>query len=132
MDGDGLNISYVETQVLISVIIRSSVFWDIVRCCPMKANRRCGRSSISTCCLLHAAFLLTLLFKPEMEATCSAETSVDFYWNTQYHIPEDRTLYVHTRLQKCIYLLRTARRTTFRVMLDVFVPILGAHTPSLS
>jgi hypothetical protein len=97
--GNELNISFnVGPQLLTAVIIRSSVFWDVARSWPMKANRRCGGTSRSACCLLHAAFWLTLLFKPEMEATCSAETSVDFYRTTQYHIPEDRTLYVHMEI----------------------------------
>jgi hypothetical protein len=32
-----------------------------------------------------------------MEATCSPETSVGFYWTTRRYIPEYRTLHNHLR-----------------------------------
>jgi hypothetical protein len=41
--------------------------------------------------LLFAAFLAYSL-TPKMEAICSSETSVNFYWPTQHHIPEASTL----------------------------------------
>jgi hypothetical protein len=42
--------------------------------------------------LLHAGFLLGLLFDPEDRGTCSSVTSVDLRWTTRRYVPEDRTL----------------------------------------
>jgi hypothetical protein len=42
--------------------------------------------------LLHAGFLLDLLFDSEGEATCFSETSVDVQWTIRRQIPADRTL----------------------------------------
>jgi hypothetical protein len=42
--------------------------------------------------MFHAGFLLNL-FHPEMEATCSSETSVDIQCTTLRYIPEDSTLH---------------------------------------
>jgi hypothetical protein len=53
-------------EVLTAVIMKSSVFWNVMLC--------------------------SLLLK--MKATCSFEMSVDFQQTTQYYIPEDRTLLV--------------------------------------
>jgi hypothetical protein len=29
-------------EILTAVVMRSSIFWDIMPCCPLKANRRFG------------------------------------------------------------------------------------------
>jgi hypothetical protein len=72
--------------------IKSSVFWDIRPCSPLKVNRR----SRGTCHFhLHVKFLLGFSSTLRMEATCSSETSVDSQRTTWRYIPEDRTLHNH-------------------------------------
>jgi hypothetical protein len=90
--------------------LKSTTFWDITPCSPLKVNRHFG----GTCRLHHQgrrisqtrnqlclppaftlvsclAYTLTL----KMEATCSLETSVDFQRTTWCYIPEDSTLHNH-------------------------------------
>jgi hypothetical protein len=56
-------------EVLIVVVMKSSTFWDITPCNPLKVNRRFGGTCRllpgSACYLLHAGFLLGLFFDPE-------------------------------------------------------------------
>jgi hypothetical protein len=56
-------------EVLTAVVMKSSVFWDITPCNPVKVNRRSGGTCLAlrcfNCCLLHAGVLFGLLFKPE-------------------------------------------------------------------
>jgi hypothetical protein len=42
------NISIVGFEVLIALVMKSSIFWDIMPCNPLKANRRFGGT-----CRLH-------------------------------------------------------------------------------
>jgi hypothetical protein len=44
--------------------------------------------------LIHAGFLLSLLYGPEDESDMFHETWVDFYRITRRSIPEDRTLLI--------------------------------------
>jgi hypothetical protein len=37
-------IVFVEFKVLTAVVMKSSVFWDIMPCSPLKVNRRFGRT----------------------------------------------------------------------------------------
>jgi hypothetical protein len=46
----------VRLEILTTVILKSSVFWDITLCSPLKEY---------ACCLLHAGFLRGLFFDPE-------------------------------------------------------------------
>jgi hypothetical protein len=72
-------------EVFMAVVMKSSIFWHIMPCGPLKFNRRFE----GTCHLhLQGAYSSTL----KMEATCSSEKSVDFQQTTQRYIPEDRTL----------------------------------------
>jgi hypothetical protein len=64
-------------EVLIAVAMKSSIFLDITQCSPVKVNRHFGGTyhlclqgqgiskACSACCLLHAGFLLGLLFDTE-------------------------------------------------------------------
>jgi hypothetical protein len=70
--------------------MKSSIFWDITPRSPLKVNRRFAL--FATC--FHAGFLLGLFFDPEMEATSSSATSVDFQQTTRRYISEDGTLQV--------------------------------------
>jgi hypothetical protein len=65
----------VEFEVLTAVVVKVSVFWDIIKCSLLKVNRRLGqicrlhlqgrRISQVSCYILHAGFLLGLHFDPE-------------------------------------------------------------------
>jgi hypothetical protein len=92
------------------VVIRSSIFWDVTQCSPLKVNRRVGRT-----CRLHlqgrrisqarnqsesrwqAEVVPCLDYSStlKMEVTCSSETSVFFQWNTRRYVPKDRTLRIN-------------------------------------
>jgi hypothetical protein len=70
------NKKYAGFEVLTEVLMKSSIFWDITPCSPLKLNsllrKKCQNPSSGHCFLpVHAGFLLGLLFNSEMEATCS-------------------------------------------------------------
>jgi hypothetical protein len=46
----------VGSGALTAVVMKSSAFWDITPCSPVKVDRR-----LLACCLLHAGFSLGLL-----------------------------------------------------------------------
>jgi hypothetical protein len=48
-------------EVPTAVVMKSSIFWDITLCGPLKVNRRFG----GTYSLLRAGFLLVLIFDSE-------------------------------------------------------------------
>jgi hypothetical protein len=78
--------------------MKSSVFWDITPCSPLKVNRRFGGTyglhiqgpklsqarnqreagSKQSYCLAYSSTL-------KMEATCSSETSIDFHIVLLFH-----------------------------------------------
>jgi hypothetical protein len=92
------------------MLIKSSVFWDITPCSPLKVDRcfggtshlhfqgrrirqarnqsEAGRKQILVSFL---AYYSTL----KMEVTCSSETLIDFQRTTRPYIPEERTLHNH-------------------------------------
>jgi hypothetical protein len=111
-------------KVLIAVVIKTSIFWDITPCNQLKVNRRFGgtrhfnlqcrrmiearnqhesrwqaqqasKAFIVVFCL---AYFLTLM----MEATRSSETSDDFQLITWHYIPEDKTL-----LTQVVHIVKT-------------------------
>jgi hypothetical protein len=56
----------VETEVLTAVVMKSSIFWDITPCSPLKVNRCFRRTSRASACYLpHVGFLLGVFFNPE-------------------------------------------------------------------
>jgi hypothetical protein len=79
--------------------VKSTIFWDITPCTPLKVNGRfretCrlhlqGRRKqvANRCHLLSCWFLAQLNFSTlKMEAICSSKTSVDTRWSTQRYIP---------------------------------------------
>jgi hypothetical protein len=91
--------------------MKSSVFWDITRCIPFKANRRFGGTcrphlqgrrisrarNLWLCSKLAFALVCCSSYYStlKMKVTCSSETSVDVQRTTRNYIPEYRTLLNH-------------------------------------
>jgi hypothetical protein len=91
------------------VVVKRSIFWDIIPGSPLKVNRRFGgtyrlhlqqetimkqevrRAMLATCFTLVSYLLYSSTLT--MEVTCSSETSVEFQQTTQRYSPEDRTLH---------------------------------------
>jgi hypothetical protein len=65
-------------EVLMAVLVKGTIFWDITSCSPLKVNRLLGGTYRSACYQLHAGFMLGLLLALNMKATCSSETLVNF------------------------------------------------------
>jgi hypothetical protein len=93
---------------------------------PERSKYQAERLTLVSC-LVYSSIL-------KIYATCSSETSVDFQWTTQCHIPEDRTLHNHPCQN---LLLRTAKRwslklrSTIRPFHSSFVPsFLPSFVPS--
>jgi hypothetical protein len=59
------NNNCVGLDVLTAVPMKNSAFWDITLCSLLKINRRYGGMCHFGCCLLHAGFLVGLIFDPE-------------------------------------------------------------------
>jgi hypothetical protein len=78
-----------ELEFMTAVDMKSSVFSDITPCSPAKVQPM-FRGNISP--LLLPASCWFLAFTPNMEATCSSETTVDFHRTIRGYIPEDETL----------------------------------------
>jgi hypothetical protein len=48
MDNIKMNLRQIQYEVLIAVVMKSSIFWDLTQCSPLKFNRRFGGT-----CRLH-------------------------------------------------------------------------------
>jgi hypothetical protein len=70
-------------------ILKSSIYWDITLCSPLKVSRRFRGTYRS---LLQGRMSRA---RYEHESRWQAETSVDFQRTTQRYIPEDRTPHNH-------------------------------------
>jgi hypothetical protein len=69
-----------------AVVIKLSVFWDIMQGCLVKVNRSIGDYFMLVSSLAYSSALkLKAIFSPEM--------SVDFRRNARCYIPEDRTVH---------------------------------------
>jgi hypothetical protein len=80
--------SHIESEVLTVVTVKSSVFWDITLCSPVKVNWHFGDALLAAWFTLVSCLAYSLTLK--IEAICSSKMSVDFPWTTQHYIPEDR------------------------------------------
>jgi hypothetical protein len=93
-------IMHLGSEVLIAVVMKSYIFWDITPCRPLKVNWRFGGT-----CRLHlqgrrisrARNQSESSWQADMGATCSSETSVEFQRTARRYIPEDRTLHYNER-----------------------------------
>jgi hypothetical protein len=69
---------------------RSSIFWDITLCSPMKVSQRfrgtCHRALLATCFTLVSSLAYPSTLK--MEETCSSKILVYFEWTSRCYIPE--------------------------------------------
>jgi hypothetical protein len=82
-------------EFLTAVVIKSSIFWDITPCSPLKVNRRFGetcRTLIATC--FDTDFMLGLFFDLADEVKFSSETSVDDQRSILCYILEIRALQI--------------------------------------
>jgi hypothetical protein len=86
-----------EFEVLTAVLMKSTIFWDITPCSPLKINGRFGGTyRLHLQLYLPSAFTLVscsaYFSTMKMEAACSSQTSINFQRNTRRYIPEDITL----------------------------------------
>jgi hypothetical protein len=107
-------------EIISAVDIKTSVFWDITPCCPVKVNdvseehvtfifrveeeakeeTSMKHSASYACFVLCSSFDHSFTLK--VEAVCSSETSIDFHRTTRRYIPEDRAR-LFVILQLCIF-----------------------------
>jgi hypothetical protein len=86
--------------------MKSTTFWDIMPCSPLKVNRRFRGTSPPSSGSKNKPHAFTLVscsayFSTlKMEAICSSKTSVDFQQTTWCYIPEDSTLLTTALLQE--------------------------------
>jgi hypothetical protein len=78
-----LNLS-VGSEVFTLVVMKSTIFWDLTPCSPLKVSQHFG---------LPPAFTLVSLTQ-KMETVCSPEMSIDFQQTTQRYVPEGTTLQI--------------------------------------
>jgi hypothetical protein len=95
-------LSFVGFEVLTAVVMKSTIFWDMTSCRPLKVNWRFGgtyrlhlESGISRVGSPPAfPLVFCSAYSPlKMEAICSSATSVDFQRARRRYIPEDRVLH---------------------------------------
>jgi hypothetical protein len=123
------SVLHAGSEALTAVVMKSSIFCDIMLCNPLKANRYFGgthrrhlqgrrsRARNQLCTLLfpacfHAGFLFGYSSTLKMGVICSSETSVDFQRTTRRYILYDRTL----RFTYCLNLASSWRCSLIRVL----------------
>jgi hypothetical protein len=84
------------------VALKSTIFWDMTPCSLLSFNRRFGgtyrlhpETQWTTRRYIPEDGNISSIFRMEMEAICSSETSVETQRTTRRHIPEDGTLHNH-------------------------------------
>jgi hypothetical protein len=82
-------------DVLTTVVMKISVFSEIMQSTSLKINRRFGGI-----CRLHVE---------KTEAVCSSETLVDFQRNRRRYVPEDRNLKFEHAFRNTEFLNRQSR-----------------------
>jgi hypothetical protein len=72
------------------VVMKSSLFWGMSPCSPLKVNDISKEKRLLAACFTLVSCLA--YYSTLMYATCSSETSVDFQRTTRCCMPEDRAL----------------------------------------
>jgi hypothetical protein len=75
--------------------LKSSVFWDIMSCIPLKVNRRFGGTYRLIIQDRRISQARNQCEAGRKKSSYSSETSVDFQRTTRRYIPEGRTLHKH-------------------------------------
>jgi hypothetical protein len=92
---------FVGSEFLTAVVLKSTIFWDVTPCSPLKINRRFGGKYRSACHLLSRWFLGLLIFRP---------------WRWRRYVPPKRRLALtglHCVMsQKIVLFITTAVRTS--------------------
>jgi hypothetical protein len=76
--------------ILIPVVVKSTISWDMTSYSQLKVNRRFGGRALLVT-YFHAAILFGVFFDPK-DGGVSMETLVDFQRTTRYYIPDDSSL----------------------------------------
>jgi hypothetical protein len=108
--------AFVGFEVLTAVVMKSTVFWNIMPYSPLNVNE-VSEEHITSIFRVEYAFVgFHLLCLPpastlvscsvysltlKIEAICSSETSVDIQQTTQNYIPEDSILQTEAPLPSC-------------------------------
>jgi hypothetical protein len=79
-----LSNTYVGFEAVAAVVMKSSVFWDIMPCSLMKVV------FLAACFILVSCLAYSLAWKTE--AMCLSKKLADFQQTTWLFIPEDRTV----------------------------------------
>jgi hypothetical protein len=85
-------IHHIENDISIRFAPEEFCILDVKPCSPLKVNQCFGRTS-SGSKKPGWQKVVNRAVDPEMEATCSSETSVDFQRTTRRYIPEERILH---------------------------------------
>jgi hypothetical protein len=94
---------------ILFIVVKSTIFWDITPCNPLRVNRRFGgiyRLYLQGRKVSRARAQRESRWKPDpMEAICSSETSVNFQRTTRRYNPKDGTFNNHRceNLESYIY-----------------------------
>jgi hypothetical protein len=83
---------YAGFKVLTVVVMKRTVFWDIMSCSLLKVNRCFGGTYRSHLQKRRTGFLLGLFFDSEGGMACFSQMSVDFQQTTRHYMPDDSTL----------------------------------------
>jgi hypothetical protein len=78
-----ITIYFVGFEVLIAVVMKNSIFWNVMPRSPSKVSRHFG----GTC---HAGFVLGLFFDPEDGSNMFL---LNVQWTAHCCIPEDKTVH---------------------------------------
>jgi hypothetical protein len=84
-----------EFEVLTAVVMKSSIFWDIMPCSPLIVNRRFRATCLPLTFTLVSCSVYSWTMK--MEAICSFEMSLTFQRTAWRYIPGDKLFFRNNR-----------------------------------
>jgi hypothetical protein len=97
--------------------MKSSVFWDIKPCSPLKVKGRFGGSRLLPMLVSCLAYSST----PKMEATCTSEMLVN-YRGTRCYIAEDSAPYTHNSEDlKSNLLIKFNEKVKSQILNQIFI-----------